>query len=228
MRRYKLAIFDFDGTLFATHKAIIHCIMKTFETFKKPAPSSDAIYLTITKGIPLEDTFKLLRAEQGEADPVNAGNEWVDLYRDIYKSEGESKTQPFDHARAALEHITKSGIPIVVISNKGTDAINSALAKYDLSQFITLVIGDTKGMKKKPDPMVFEQIIKPKFSDIRPTEIIVVGDTSADLSFAKNIGADACWAKYGYGAYDECSNLNSTYSIDGLDEIKSIISLQVV
>lgn len=229
MSKYKLAIFDFDGTLFATHEAIIHCVTKTFEEYKETVPTRDAIYQTITKGIALEETFKSLKTvSENKDEAVDTGQKWVETYREIYKKEGESKTKPFDNAKLVLEHIHNAGIPIVVISNKGIEAINSALEKYDLKKFIMLVVGDTKGMKKKPDPMIFNQLIKPQFKDVKPDKTLVVGDTSADLLFARNIGADACWAMYGYGVHDECNKLNSTFNIKDLLDIQSIfINIEV-
>ena len=58
MFRYKLVIFDFDGTLFATHQAIIHSVIRTFEAMKKVAPTHEAIYSTINKGKHPKKTFR--------------------------------------------------------------------------------------------------------------------------------------------------------------------------
>lgn len=223
-QKYKLAIFDFDGTLFATHEAIIHCIKKTFSIYEKAIPSHDVIYQTITKGIGLEDTFNFLLSTMtnGEHDEKYNVLDWVKTYRTIYKNENELLVKPFDHVKDTLEHIKQTDTEIVIISNKGIDAINSTLEKFQLKQYITLVVGDTKNIKKKPDPMIYNQLIQPKFLEIERHEILMIGDTSADLLFAHNIGAAACWAKYGYGNAEECNKLKYTYSINGLDEIKDL------
>lgn len=222
MNKFKLVIFDFDGTLFNTHDAIIHCVIRTFLKFNKVPPSKDVIYETITKGISLEDTFKQLTTE----NEVKDIQDWIDCYRAIYKQEGHDKTKPFENAYAALEYINNRNIPIVVISNKGVDAITTSLSKYSLNHFITITIGDTKDIKKKPDPMIFNEIIKPKFPDIKPDDVIVIGDTAADLLFAKNIGAHACWAMYGYGIHEQCKQLRSDFVITGLVELQTILRLE--
>ncbi|MHB1949204.1 MAG: HAD family hydrolase [Gammaproteobacteria bacterium] len=220
MKRYKLVIFDFDGTLFATHEAIIHCIHKTFETYKKPKPSDEAIYKTITKGMGLEQSFNLLdTAPEKSLDELH---QWIEIYRDFYRRDGDAKTQPFGDVKGILQYVHSTGAIIIIVSNKGPNAINSALEKYDLMQYITLVVGDTKGIKKKPDPMIFDEILKPKFNDIDPNEILVIGDTSADLLFAKNIGADGCWAMYGYGIHEECDAINPVHRIRELQEITKL------
>jgi phosphoglycolate phosphatase len=220
MGKYKLVIFDFDGTLFATHEAIIHCVTKTFEKYKAIAPSRELIYESITKGIGLEDTFKFLNPALGISTTIQ---QWVDSYREFYQKEGETKMAPFDNVESVLRDIASTNIPIVVISNKGIAAIQSALDNFHLNSFVSLIVGDTKGIKKKPDPMIYNEIIKPKFGTIAAQDTLIIGDTSADLLFAKNIGADSCWASYGYGAPDECRNINPTYSIKDLNELSSIL-----
>jgi len=200
----------------------VRSIIRTYEVYKKPIPSRDLIYQTINKGITLDETFRLLSISYDHKDAKNFSQEYIATYREIYKKEGESKTRPFMNAKETLEYIHEKRIPIIVISNKGIDAINYALEKYELKKFITLAIGDTSGMKKKPDPMVFNKIIQPQFKDIQPEEILVIGDTIADLLFAKNIGAHGCWATYGYGAKEECEKFKSTYCIKTLQEIQVI------
>lgn len=218
MSKYKLVIFDFDGTLFNTHEAIIYCVTKTFEKFNKKVPDAKNIFQTITKGISLDETFKQLINTQDEK-AINNIQEWVDTYRTIYSAEGGPRTKPFDHAKVVLQHIHSQGIIIVVISNKGVDAINTALTTHGLKEFVTLVVGDTKGINKKPDRMIFDKIIQPSFASEKAEEIIVIGDTTADLLFAKNIGVDACWAKYGYGDHEQCKSCGSAYTIQGLQEL---------
>lgn len=243
MSKYKLIIFDFDGTVFATHEAIIHCINKTFYKYKKQIPARDAVYKTITMGIGLDETFKLLNRDfvfssieskktnyatentnnHLESDDEGLVKKWVDTYREFYRHEGEEKSYPFDHVKEVLDNLHSSGKIIIIISNKGKEAITSALEKFELKQYVSLVIGDTKGLKKKPDSMIYDKIIKPTFDEVNKDEILVVGDTSADLLFAKNIGADSCWATYGYGLPEECSKINPTYKISNFPDINSIV-----
>lgn len=221
MKPYKLVIFDFDGTLFATHEAIIHCVTKTFEKYERPIPSRDAIYQTITKGLALHDSFNLLdSANQKSPEEIL---EWIEIYREFYRNDGDARTEPYENVRLALEHVKATGATIIIVSNKGPKAIHSALVNYDLMQYISLVVGDTQGMKKKPDPMIFNEIIKPKFSEVKGEEILVIGDTSADLLFAKNIGADGCWVTYGYGVHEECRMIGPDYSIDGLQGVVGVV-----
>lgn len=200
--KYRLAIFDFDGTLFDTRGAITHSIRRTFEQLGSPQPTADAISTTVAKGIGLDDTFSQLAPHLQTRK--NELKDWVSTYRNIYKLESGQRVRPFGDARQLLSNLARSGLHIAVVSNKGVAAVNDALISHNLAVHISLVVGDTPGIAKKPDPMCFERIIKPHFGDEVANNVVMVGDTATDIRFARNIGAHACWARYGYGNADEC------------------------
>ena len=91
--------------------------------------------------------------------------------------------------------------PSVIVSNKGIAAINNILIDRGLWHLTTgFIVGDgTPGFKLKPNRQCWDEIIKPRFPDVEPERVLVIGDTLTDIQFARNIGAKICWAKYGYG-----------------------------
>lgn len=220
MNNYKLLILDFDGTLCATHEAILFCIKRTYQMLHMTVPGHDFIDETIRAGLGMEKTLLVLSPELTNKEIQYL----LDKYEAIYLSEGEEKSAPFPKAAEILAKIYAAGFILTVVSNKAVAAVNTALERFQLKQYIALVIGDTKTLRKKPDPMAYTDFIKPKFKEIRPKEILMVGDTPADLLFAQNIGADSCWAEYGYGDEKTCRALNPTYTIRQLADILSILS----
>ena len=42
----------------------------------------------------------------------------------------------------------------------------------------------------------------------------MVGDTEADLLFAKQCGFQSIWARYGYGHLERCQQLKPTHTLD--------------
>jgi phosphoglycolate phosphatase len=53
MSAFKVVVFDYDGTLFDTRPAIIHCIQRAFEEQKRSSPASEPIARTIASGVTL-------------------------------------------------------------------------------------------------------------------------------------------------------------------------------
>lgn len=217
MSQYKLIIFDFDGTLAITDKAIISCIAKTFESFNIAPPAADTIRATI--GINLPNTFKLLYpAIEESAIPT-----WVETYRSFYRTEGEKQLDLFPGTKQLLQLASKSGLNLGVFSNKHVSFVNLFLEKLRINSFFDLVLGDNGEIIQKPNPTVFYSIIKPLFPELDNSQVLMVGDTAVDLLFAKNAGIDVCWAAYGYGDRTECLALQPTFAIDNISELAAIV-----
>lgn len=219
MNNYKLLILDFDGTLCATHEAILFCVKRTYQTLHMAIPNHDFIDETIRAGLGMEKTLEMLSPDLTQQQIQHL----LVTYETIYLAEGEDKSAPFPKVAEALENLYNAGLILTVVSNKAVNAVNTALKRFQLNKYITLVVGDTKALKKKPDPMAYTNYIKPKFKHINPKQILMVGDTPADLLFAKNIGTDSCWAEYGYGDEKACLALHPTYTIKQFADLLVIL-----
>ncbi len=219
MNHYKLIIFDFDGTLFATREAVLFCIHSAYETLGLAVPARELSDRGIQTGLSMGSILKKLSPELSEAKSQTL----LDTYERIYLEEGDSKSSAFTRADEVLTKLGAAGFILTIVSNKAVTPINTALEYFNLLQHIALVVGDTKTLRKKPDPMAYTDYIQPKFSTILPREILVIGDTAADLLFARNIGADSCWAEYGYGDAVACRALKPNYSIRHLTDVLDIL-----
>jgi phosphoglycolate phosphatase len=202
-----LAIFDFDGTLCATHEAITFCMRRTFADFGEPVPEAAAVYQTISAGIGLAESIRLLR-RSGRESSVEETARWVAHYRTIYNSgEGEARTHLFHGVAELFAGLSAQRIPMAIVSNKGLVAVRAAVDRFGLSHYVPLLVCDAPDVPRKPDPRLFTMRIKHEFPLIQPGNVWVVGDTKVDIEFARNIGARACWVSWGYGIADECRAL---------------------
>ncbi|KAF8533211.1 HAD-like domain-containing protein [Trichophaea hybrida] len=223
----KLIVFDFDGTLFDTHTSMIHCFSRTFALLSPSGtshPSPETIRAIISTGAGLSETFEILHA-----GPIPDIDLWITTYRSFYVSEGPALVTPFPSAEELLKSLKAKGIPLAIVSNKGIGGLEAVLKHAKMEDMVDLLLGDMLGVKKKPDPMSFNEIIVPKFSQtqglengqgkLNPEDVLVVGDTEADLLYARNIGAAACWVRYGYGVKEECEKLNPELIVESLEEL---------
>lgn len=224
MLPYLVVIFDFDGTLCATEKAILYTFKKTFEQKGITPPSEDAIKQAIGTGGNLSELLPQLHAVL--QDNPKELEEWVLHYRHIYDTDGGQLTTLFPGVEELLPRLKEAGIACVVISNKGQRAIEDSLERFHLRQYFDMIVGDNpeKPLNKKPDPMAYEQVIKPHYSNCTASQILMVGDTEPDLLFANNAGISSCWAAYGYGAEDICLAAQPTHTIHSLEELYPLVA----
>jgi phosphoglycolate phosphatase len=219
----KIVVFDYDGTLFDTRPAIVHCIQRAFAACGWTIPALDAVAGTVRTGLPLQETFFVLD-ENLRAERV-ALNEIVKIYRKIYLDEGAPLAKPFVGVRDALSDIHARGTKCVVVSNKGIAAIRQSLDQSRLSSFVDFVFGDDPGLPKKPDPAILRDHVLPRYGQLRREQILVVGDTEVDILLAKRAGISCCWASYGYGEPERCRQLAPEHEISSIEQLPALVAL---
>jgi phosphoglycolate phosphatase len=223
MSEFKVVIFDYDGTLFDTRPAIVHCIQRAFAACGRPMPALEAVAGTVRTGLPLQETLfvldKNLRAEQ------TALNAIVKTYRKIYLDEGSPLSKPFAGVSDALRDIHAIGAKCVVVSNKGAAAIRQSLDQSRLSSFVDVIFGDEPGLPKKPDPAILLDHILPQYAQLQREQTLVVGDTEIDILLAKRTRIPCCWASYGYGERERCRALKPEHEISSIEELPALVAL---
>lgn len=221
MTHFSSVIVDFDGTLCDTRKAISATLYETFAMRGVPPPVEARVETIIARGLTLEQTFKLLVPNVSPAE-LDA---WVAAYRRIYNSgTGIRASAPFPESREALARLHAAGTPVVVASNKGERSVNEILSHFGLLGFVRLVIAASDASPTKPDPRSYFERIAPVLGGAACEQVLVAGDTDVDIHYARNIGAAACWAAYGYGDPQECRLLDPDIIAESPNDIAAAVA----
>lgn len=213
MRGYRYLLLDFDGTVAATLDDIAWCMRRTFESFRLKPPRREDVLRTI--GLPLEDVLRIL----SEGKSVPEEQQWVRLYRDIYKSEGGLHTSLFPGVAETLALTHRNNITTVIISNKGSGAVESSLERLGIISCVDFVFGGDLTEYRKPDPRLYTTELRRMLPKINDADVLMVGDTEIDLQFASNARLHSCWASYGYGNPQHCLQLAPTHVVENLYEL---------
>jgi len=221
MSAFKAIAFDYDGTLFDTRHAIVHCIRRAFEERGRPPPGHDAILSSLKSGAALPDTFLTLDGTLRN-DLVSLRG-LIGTYRTLYADEGTPLLRPFAGVGDALQQLHAGGAKCIVVSNKGVAAIRRSLDGSGLLPFVELVLADEPGIPRKPDPKIVTDHILPRYPHLQRNQLLMVGDTEIDIVFAKSSAIACCWASYGYGEEDRCRALGPEHEISGIGELPSLV-----
>ncbi|MFT4103838.1 MAG: HAD family hydrolase [Burkholderiaceae bacterium] len=214
----RLFIFDYDGTICDTSRAISTSLTATFAEYSGAVPQEEDIARLIGTGKTLQETIHELRPT--DAGPLDDGElkRWVDSYRKRYADHGDLLVSLFDRAEETLVHLRSAG-DLVLLSNKGIDAVEGSLNRFGIRDHFSLVLAEEPGQPRKPDPEVFFKRISPLFPAMEPADCVVIGDTAADLEFARSIGAAACFAEYGFGDRASCEQIGYTHALTRLGDL---------
>jgi phosphoglycolate phosphatase len=216
--KYRLAIFDFDGTLVSSLDAIAECMSDALTAFGYRAPSRDEVRTTV--GLTLEESVAILTKRKASAAQLT---EIVKFYREQHETKGAALVRLFDGATKLLERLPAHGIKSVLVSNKGRKALNQILERLKIWAFFDLSLSAEDVDCNKPDPKLFTRYIAPQFADIAKAETIMIGDTALDIQFAKAAGLASCWVRYGYGDPAKCQKLKPDHTVANLHELEDVL-----
>ena len=121
----KLAIFDFDGTLFDSVHDVILCFNKALEIHKFPKLTHEEYFKCL--GGNIDEITSLVLADNSTEDNIKkVKNTYLDLY---YESKKEL-TLPFPKAHYLLKKLQNNGVILAINSNRLSDSLEYFTKKF--------------------------------------------------------------------------------------------------
>ncbi|HEX6429404.1 MAG TPA: HAD family hydrolase [Niastella sp.] len=220
-------LFDYDGTICNTFPTMNFALAQTFTKYQVKVPDESERLKAISAGLTLHDTIKLLHPDAAQLSQPEV-DAMIKTYRQLYMDADEQLTVLFEGTQAVFNHLKGLGKKIVVLSNKGIAAVERSLQFHGLFNLADLVVAEgilpELKLKAKPDPMIYEAVISRRFNITNSQEVLMTGDTHADILFAKNCGLTSCWAAYGFGVRTACEALQPDHTIQQISELLEMVT----
>ncbi|MDI6860986.1 MAG: HAD family hydrolase [Caldisericia bacterium] len=211
----KLIIFDFDGTLFDTKYDIARSVNIYLKELGFRELPEEKIFKFIGNGS--DYLLKRSLEELGEKD-FNKYN--IERFLEIYNEEATKSVKPFDGIECVLK-VLKDKFKIYIVTNKDENSAKIILKKFGFEKYFNKVIGRDTYNLKKPDAKLMEIIIREE--NLRPHEVLVIGDSEIDFQFAKNLNTKVAIVLWGgIGEKEELKKLNADYILYEPIEILNI------
>jgi phosphoglycolate phosphatase len=180
--RFRLIVFDWDGTLMDSEARIVACIQHAFVDVGRSPPSRDEARNVI--GLGLDEAMALLWPAGSAADRGRL----IELYRHRFLSGEEAESSLFPGAHEALEWLSEQGYLLAVATGKSRRGLDSAMASTGLEgRFDATRCADETF--SKPHPEMLLQIMDEL--GVTAADTLMVGDTEYDMEMACNAGARA-------------------------------------
>jgi HAD superfamily hydrolase (TIGR01509 family) len=177
----KAVIFDIDGTLVDSVDLHAQAWKDTFKNFGKDVPYEQVRH-QIGKG-----ADQLLPVFFSREELEELGDE-IEQYRsDIFKREYLPRVRAFPKVRELFERVTKGGKRIVLASSAKEDEINAYKKIANIDDLVEVETSSDDAEKSKPHPDIFKAALE-GLGDVRPEDVIVVGDTPYDAEAAGKLG----------------------------------------
>ena len=192
-KRYKLVVFDLDGTLLDTSEGVLAAARYTIKQFGFRELDDSQMKSFI--GPPIQESFA--KAYHLDGDILQ---DIATVFRDRYKSVDLLKAVPYDGIYDSLQDLRRSGIKLAVATYKREDYALRILEHFGFDKYFDVMHGaDHNNVLRKSD--IVEQCIK-ETGVAEKQYVVLVGDTISDEVGAKNVGIDFIGVTYGFGYQD--------------------------
>jgi phosphoglycolate phosphatase len=186
-RRYKLIVFDWDGTLMDSASGIVECIQEASREMGLPVPTRERASHVI--GLGLQDSLKFAVPDLPETDYVR----FAELYRKHFLAREEAMGL-FSGARELLSGLHSAGYTLAVATGKSRRGLDRALAASALGEYFT-TSRCADETNPKPHPAMLNELMAELSHG--PKHLLMIGDTSHDLDMAASAKVDAVAVTYG-------------------------------
>lgn len=183
MSRFKVLIFDWDGTLADSAGMIVRAMQRAIVGLKLPPRSDQQIAELI--GLGLNEALLRLYPEF-ELEKLRG---LLDGYRAQWLSEGAGEAGLFSGALEALQILHERGHRIAIATGKSRRGLDRSLRHHGDVAKLVVASRCADETASKPDPRMLREIVEELRID--PGEALMIGDTDYDVTMAKSLGMPA-------------------------------------
>ncbi|MGN0438391.1 MAG: HAD family hydrolase [Lachnospiraceae bacterium] len=213
--RYKLAIFDMDGTILDTLEDLMDAVNFALEKNGFPVHSIDNVRKFVGNGM-----WKLIERAVPKGTSKELQIKVHDDFMDYYHIHCADKTKPYDGILDLLVVLQESGCKTAVVSNKADEAVHELCKQYFPGMF-DCEIGARDGIANKPAPDSVNEVLKKL--QLEKSDAVYIGDSDVDVATALNANLDSIIVTWGFRDRDFLSLQGAKVFADSTEEIRNII-----
>lgn len=213
--RYKLVIFDLDGTLLNTIGDLAAAGNHTLEVMGFPQYPEEQYKQFVGNGIP-----KLIERILPDGAESSCTERAFGLFMDYYSMHKSDRTKPYPDMPELVRELREAGVTCACNSNKAHE-FSAELVRRFYGGDITMIIGYGAGFPAKPDPGAALELIRRAGANQRNS--LYVGDSDVDMLTGHNAGIDVCAALWGFRGREELLAHSPTYTAENAEQLRRII-----
>jgi len=191
--KYKLLVFDWDGTLMDSQQEIISCFQWATRDLDMEPPTDEAIRNIIGLGMreAITTLFPALRSPELQSA-------LVERYRHYYFSPQKPPSVLFEGVFELLHSLQEQDYFLAVATGKGRRGLDGVLKNTGLDAVFhySRCVDEAHS---KPHPQMLEDVMD--YMGVMPKDSLMIGDTEYDLQMANN--ANVASVAVGCGAHEK-------------------------
>ncbi len=212
--RYKMLVFDWDGTIMDSTALIAQCIRHAALACGLPEPTEEEAKSVIGLGV-MESIGRLFPGiDQPRAQAFGTHYRAHFLARD-------HETPLFEGMRELLDSLDGPARVLAVATGKSRRGLDRAIGYSGLGGRFHFTRCADEGFPK-PHPDMLERLMQ--FAGTERSEVLMIGDTTHDLDLARNAGVDSLAVSYGAHPFEVLTSHDARAVVQSVAELREWLS----
>ena len=216
--KYKLCIFDLDGTTSDSVGAIAHTANECLELYGLKANPVDDYKMFAGEG--QYELIKRALIAAGDKE-LKLYNQVMPKYIELFKTGCIYNVATYPGIIELLKEIKQKQIKIAILSNKQNDNTVKVVEKIFGKDFFDVILGQKDTHNRKPSPegayIIMEEL------KVKAEECLYIGDTATDMETGINAGIDTVGVTWGFRTRQELAFAKAKYIVDEPKEILKLL-----
>lgn len=213
--KYKIVIFDMDGTTLNTLDDLTLCLNHILEKHGMPKREKREVGNFLGNGI-----RRLVELGVPTGTPAEDTEAVFSEFAEYYPQHCKEHTRPYDNIIELINKLKKAGVCCTLVSNKIDCAVKD-LCEEHFKGLFDIAVGEKEGVRKKPYPDSVNNILDEL--GFTADEAVYVGDTEVDYQTAANSKMDFIAVDWGFRERETLVKLKPKYLVSSPDEIYNIV-----
>lgn len=212
---------DLDGTLLHTAPDLADAANRMLNALGRPV-LPEALVMTYVGNGAARLVKRLLTGDM-DAEPdaalfAHAQTLFFEHYADVLTR----RTAPYPGAMEGVRQLHEAGYKLACITNKPERFTRPLLQAMGMLPYFLLVLAGDSLPRKKPDPLPLLHMAE--VFGVSPAQMVMIGDSSADVGAARAAGCAAIAVSYGYNRGQPADTLGADAVIDSLQEAAFLLT----
>jgi phosphoglycolate phosphatase len=208
--RYRLIVFDWDGTLLDSASGIVESIQEAARDLRLPVPTRETASHVI--GLGLHDSLRTAVPTLA----VDRYREFAEAYRRHFLARQGGMTL-FPGVREVLRELHQAGVQLAVATGKSRRGLEQAFDATALRDFFA-ASRCADETEPKPHPAMLLELMRQLAA--APAQALMIDDTSHDVEMARSANVDAVAVSYGAHAEADLRALRPRACLASVAELR--------
>ncbi len=212
--KYRILLWDMDGTIMDSQEGLIQSIDYTFAQCGLPRETTETYRSYL--GPSLKHTFRThYHLSDEKADAA------IQVFRAWFHDHGMLKgNHMFPGIRELLADLKAAGYRMAIATSKLEEFALEIADHFDLTPYFEHICGSDREGLRPEKPEVIAWTLR-QFPDFDPAEVLMIGDRNMDVLGARENGIDVAAVLYGYGSREETADAD--WQLSSVEELRAFL-----